>query len=149
MESATCQANVLPSLRRAVVIAAAFFLPACGGGLDESELEDVEEIGQAQAKEPTTGDACTIERCSGIKDPFGKLTCKDGVCTCARDGASGTCDSEGKNCKEKCSGTTTTPSSNRPGTNLDFDVVLDEVYVDDEQPTNAPIYEGAIDKLSD
>jgi hypothetical protein len=76
--------------------------------------EDIGQASQAQRKSPDSGGSCTIEQCNGIKDPFGSYECttvnNKTTCSCKRGTVSGSCDSEGTNCKEKCSGTTSLPS---------------------------------------
>ena len=110
----------------AIVLASLSLLSACGAG-EGGELDEeasVGEIAQAQARSPTQGGSCTIERCSGIKDPFGSYECdKNGKCSCVRGGTSGSCDSEGKNCKEKCE-----TSSGRPPPPAEVDVPPGEVW---------------------
>ncbi|HVJ18841.1 MAG TPA: hypothetical protein VM686_25645 [Polyangiaceae bacterium] len=97
----------------AIVLASLSLLCACSGADDGSDFDEqagLGEIAQAQARSPTQGGACTIETCAGTKDPFGTYNCdKNGKCACVRGGTSGSCDSEGKNCKEKCETTTSRP----------------------------------------
>jgi len=126
------------------VLVSVCLLPACGGA-DEMELEDaqLEEISQAQAKRPETGGACTIVKCSGLKDPFGTYKCDaNGACKCERGTSSGTCDSDGNNCKEKCETTTS-----RPAPAFGFEASPDEVYADEGSP-QPKLPAGTLEKLA-
>jgi hypothetical protein len=55
-----------------------------------------------QRKDPTPSGSCTLNKCSGIKDPFGTYECKDGKCSCRAGGSVGSCDANNQNCSEKC-----------------------------------------------
>jgi hypothetical protein len=99
--------STLRAIARLALLPCVLSLFAACGSADDAMEDDLGEIGLAQDNAPTQGGSCTIVRCSGIKDPFGKYSCdKNGNCSCVRDGVSGACDSAGT-CTEKCSGTTT------------------------------------------
>ena len=137
MKSATQVGSVL-------LVLSALFAVACGSAEEVSET-DLGEVSLAQKKSPENGGSCTIEQCSGIKDPFGTYSCCNGVCSCSRGGVSGSCDSNGENCKESCPTPPSTPS--RAGM-VDIDDQILDTVSDDGRPSRAFQYNPAPRELA-
>jgi hypothetical protein len=121
-----------------LLLASSWLVVGCIGA-EESDGADADlgEVSLAQKKSPTQGGACTIERCTGIKDPFGSYSCdKSGVCSCVRTGVNSTCDSNGENCKETgCA----PPSSTTSGKDIALEVDPGPTTVEETVPWRMPV----------
>jgi hypothetical protein len=120
-------------------LVSSWFMVACSGAepSDDGEVAEAGEISLAQRKSPSQGDSCTIERCGGTKDPFGKYTCdKNGVCGCVREGVNTTCDSNGENCKETGCAPSTASGSSKEGA---LEVDPGPTSVEETAPWHAPV----------